>query len=142
VSAAYYALFHFLTDAIAAQSAAGQIALRRRIARSFAHGELKDVCLAVANASKSGWAAPPARVADLFVLPLATAIATAADTFVQLQESRHAADYDLGRSLTREEVQYLIDSAADAISGLRRLARTPNMSAFLAALAFAKRWDK
>jgi hypothetical protein len=81
-------------------------------------------------------------VADLFKLPLELEIAAAADAFVQLQQARHAADYDLSRPLNRLDVQRSITQAEQAIAGLRRVRQSNNFGAFLAALAFAKLWNR
>jgi hypothetical protein len=142
VSAAYYALFHYATDAIAAQTAGSDRKLRLRIARSFSHGVLKETCTAITAANKGGWTRPQTRVAGLFDLPLETEIATAADSFVQLQEARHSADYDLAEPLTRVDVQQSIEQARTAIANLESVRARPNLSRFYAALAFAKLWDR
>ena len=142
MSAAYYALFHYLTDAIAAQTAGGNKKLRLRIARSFSHGVLKETCTAITAANKGGWAKPQSKIAGLFDLPLEPEIATAADSFVQLQEARHSADYDLAEPLTRVDVQQSIEQARAAIASLESVRTRPNLSRFYAALAFAKHWDR
>src|SRR6266704_2790378 len=79
VSTEYYALFHLLID-----EAVGKWAVERQrsiLARTFEHGKMKGICDDVLKAVKSGGSVP-------------SELNTIAHNFIQLQQHRHAADYD------------------------------------------------
>lgn len=113
VSAAYYSLFHYLVDqagraAIGTQQA--QSPYRRVIARGFEHGGMKSACRSFA-----GGALPQAVARGLpagFAIP--NGLQVVARTFVELQEQRHLADYDLSQSFSRAEVVAIVQQAEQA----------------------------
>lgn len=111
VSTTYYALFHFLIDESSSFLISGggpdRRKLRLAIARSFVHAQMKTASQAFAGSSKNPWA-------SLFSIPLG--LATIAQTFVDLQQARHEADYDLTRTWGRSQVETLIARAEHAIS--------------------------
>lgn len=130
-SAAYYALFHLLIDQGSRFLIAGpqREALRHQVARSFDHGQVKRAAQAFATvgANASPWravlGAPPSQ-------PL-TSVALA---FIELQEARHEADYDLARAFTRGEVEALLARAKAGFSHWHAVAGTAEADAFLVAL--------
>lgn len=88
VSSAYYALFHLLVrDAILNWKHADH---RSRLARTFDHKRMKDASTAILKEIGNGWnqeTADPDR--ERFRLW------TVAQAFVDLQQARHKADYDI-----------------------------------------------
>jgi hypothetical protein len=91
VSTAYYALFHLLID-----EAVGNWGVARQrsvLARTFDHGKMKSICEDhVKSFYSSGQPSSGVQLKNV------------AQTFVQLQEKRHTADYDnafIGRRPTR-----------------------------------------
>jgi hypothetical protein len=120
VSAAYYALFHYLIDESTRFLVAGKQrdALRRQLARSFDHAHMKRAAQAFVSSS----AGPTTTLADV------------ASAFILLQEARHEADYDLARVFTRVEAEALIARAQRAFTGWRAIAGTDEGDAFLVAL--------
>lgn len=78
--------------------------------------------------------------------PLAALIgtATSADlrlvilTFIQLQEARHSADYDLGSIWTRTKTQLLVDMTRDAFAAWQRIRRTSEANVFVLSLLMWK----
>src|SRR5215469_12337460 len=83
ISTAYYALFHLLIDASTTRGVA-TVALRPYVARNFEHMHMLSVCrkytvLAV----------------DMTGQPVPAEIQRIADSFVQLQNARHTADYNI-----------------------------------------------
>jgi hypothetical protein len=114
VSAAYYALFHFLIDQSCRSvfgAAAGRAPLRNILARGFDHGTMKDVSRSFAGGSLPDWmrsVAPHLTIPDDLKL--------VARRFVLLQEARHRADYDLSDGFTRDEAVGLVADARDAIT--------------------------
>jgi hypothetical protein len=93
VSAAYYSLFHLLTTEAALNWKHER--QRHQFARMFDHGRMR-------NASESRKTLP-------------CALGLVADSFVKLQQARHAADYDNSRVWSRAEVWEMIAVAQDAM---------------------------
>jgi uncharacterized protein (UPF0332 family) len=92
VSSAYYALFHLLVrDAVVNWKHADQHA---RLARAFDHKRMKDASTAIlkeiGNAPSQATAGGDAEQTFRFRL------STVAQAFVDLQQARHKADYDIG----------------------------------------------
>jgi hypothetical protein len=98
ISTAYYALFHLRVDE-ATKLLAVDSKLRKLAGRSLAHDEMKQASnsfrstgLPLHVSAVAGTAVPP----DLQLV---------AEVFVDLQETRHDADYSVGRTFTRGEAQ-------------------------------------
>lgn len=114
VSAAYYAVFHFLTDQACRSlidTQQSNAPYRQVLARGFEHGNMKQACLAF-----GGGTLPKAVTRGLpsdFIVP--ANIRNVAQTFLELQEWRHFADYDLTRNFTRAEVLTLVQESDQAI---------------------------
>jgi hypothetical protein len=99
VSTAYYALFHLLvSEAVGYWSLKGQ---RPALARAFDHGKMKHASHECNSAD-----------ADL---------QNVAGAFVELQQARHLADYDGGKTWTRIESVSRIDLAKEAFSSWGRV---------------------
>ncbi|HZL29219.1 MAG TPA: hypothetical protein VFC39_22025 [Acidobacteriaceae bacterium] len=137
ISSAYYALFHlFIAEAVDRLLPAEPPGLRERASRAFSHGEMKQVCIRFLAKRIVEDFAPLLRVSTspelLFI----------ARTFVNLQEQRHLADYDVGIFLLRAETLLSIDKARRAFTNWKLIRETDEATVFLAALIFAKRWDR
>lgn len=132
MSAAYYALFHAIGWAMAAQLLPdGSERKHARLTRSLDHDALRKVC---------GWVAkgdtPPQVIADLVDAGRTeVAVVDLADAFLELREKRHAADYDHLADFSKEGVLNLVDSARTAIDRLQELqsADSPALARFLVA---------
>ena len=112
-------------------------ALRSRVRRAFAHAEMKTVCEQFRRGNINNLA-PTTQV--LINPPLSNDLVIIADAFVELQEARHAADYDVSEFFTRPDVLAkiaLVDQAFDAWKAVRH---TPNANVFLAALLLNRQW--
>jgi len=131
VSAAYYALFHLLTDAssrfMVSGEADGRAELRQAIRRSYAHGDMK-------SAAKSFASGAPARVWTQAAGAVGPDIVTVAETFLELQEARHDADYDHVRAWKRREALDLVRRAEEAFTAWKRASGSRDASTFLVAL--------
>jgi uncharacterized protein (UPF0332 family) len=137
VSTAYYALFHLLVAACVQRfSPIMPIALGPRIGRALAHGEMKEVCLAVTRSNLG--TIFTALVPGGFSLGLRKM----AETFVVLQDDRHIADYDLTAAYTRAEVLEVILRTEQAFADWKTTQPTAEAGVFLSALLFARRWSK
>jgi hypothetical protein len=130
ISAAYYALFHFLVDE-GAKMLVDDEGLRALVQRCFNHNEMKDACRALLQKRlpHSFGEAPP----DL---------ARVAEAFIELQEKRHSAEYDLTEPFLRTQALELIVQAENAIAVWQTIRHLPITKAFLASFIFGKRWNR
>ena len=127
VSTAYYGLFHFLIEestAILFGVGRADGPFRRLAARAFIHARMKSVCTEFLKAN-------PQQVHSLlqpFWQPMAIGgnqqIRLVAQTFVDLQDDRHTADYDLTMSLSRQDSLNAVVRAERAFNAWRHLRAT------------------
>jgi hypothetical protein len=96
LSTAYYALFHLLIESACNNRPEPQ---RSKIARQFDHRRMKEVSENIAKRCVAG--------SDLFVVT---------DTFVHLQEVRHAADYDFSVRFSVVDVGTELDALRAAFN--------------------------
>jgi hypothetical protein len=135
VSAAYYALFHLLVhEGVVRLIPNSPERLRGQARRAFSHKDMKSACQEIAKPSRL--------LLPLVVLPLEADLKTVADIFIQLQEQRHFADYDLSQSFNRIRVLRIVQKANSAISAWSSVRNAPNANVFLAALLLNNRWNK
>jgi hypothetical protein len=136
ISASYYALFHFLGEEstkLTVGTAHNRTELRQFAGRALVHAKMKNVCDEFTKATpksdllKPFW--PTLQVAA------SADIVTVAATFIDLQELRHAADYDLTRSFTRQDAETAADQAKDAIDAWIQLRAANEQLALLFALS-------
>jgi uncharacterized protein (UPF0332 family) len=137
VSTAYYALFHFLIDEacrLQLGSHHAQRAFRHTLARAYTHTVMKQACVSYSGGTLKDAVtkALPKNQAGKYVIP--KTIQELADLFVELQESRHAADYDLARQFNRTEVLILIRQVRARMADFRALPATNDRCFFLSCL--------
>jgi hypothetical protein len=129
-STAYYALFLELVDAasvaLAPSSPAG---LSKLVGRRLAHESMKKAC-AQWNSGGNPWGSA------MTVGATPQDLKEVAAAFVDLQQLRHEADYDLGATLSSVAVQANIVRAEQAISKWRafRLTAPDTANVFLVSL--------
>ncbi len=138
VSSAYYALFHLLAASGAARllSGAGREPARVALSRSFEHKAMADACKDLARGAQSklrvalGGATVPQQLLDV------------ARAFVELQEARHRADYDLSVQFSRQEALGLVQSAAQAFADWDASRKTVPADVLLAAMVAPKGFSR
>jgi hypothetical protein len=136
-SAAYYALFHLLIgEAVELMVPAQPSLLRARASRAFQHGEVKEVCINFQNVS------PPKKLGALLGPQVSKELQSIAKTFLELQEERHNADYDIALKLSQSAVLSSVANAEAAFEQWRLIRVTEEANVFLTALIFGKRWDR
>lgn len=136
VSSAYYALFHLLIHE-ASRSFATNKALRLLMSRAFIHSEMNKASKSFAggtlpqrfNTVSGGQAVPP-NLRDV------------AKAFVELQQARHEADYNLARSFSRAEAQALVDRADQAFNDWQAIRNDDLARLYLVCLLIWDRWEK
>ena len=121
ISTAYYGLFHFLIEeATILVVGTGPVEERNRqlVGRAFVHGKMKALCKEFTKAAPTDILQPffkSARAASK------TSMAAVAQTFIDLQDERHSADYDLAVSFSRTAAKNSHQRAQDAVSEWNRL---------------------
>jgi hypothetical protein len=108
--------------------------LRDQAQRAFTHGEMRSACEVFSRSSKT--------YSHLLVPPFASELQSVAAAFVELQQLRHAADYDLSQTFDRTNVLEAIELARTAMTDWNKVRNTPNSNVFLAALLLHNRWNR
>ena len=131
VSASYYAVFHLLVDNGVRRlvSGADRESLRHVLRRAFIHGHMKDVATQFAGGTLKDQLKPAIRAR-----PIQRELSSVAATFADLQDHRHAADYDIARRFTRFEVLGYHADAVQAFVDWDAIRGSLQADAFLVAL--------
>lgn len=103
VSAAYYAVFHLLIFEATSNWAAPS--LRTSLGRAFEHGTMKTASNRILDTTKFPFTGEDAKVV--------ARLRFVAQTFSQLQEDRHFADYNLTEDLDPPEALAQVKSAEE-----------------------------
>jgi hypothetical protein len=137
VSSAYYALFHRINgDAVKLLAPDVPARTNHRIQRWFDHGEMKKICGRFLSIELE----QPLR--GLLGVAASPEIQEVARRFIELQDARHSADYDLGYVLSSDDAFRLLDNATNAISAWERIQGTAEANIFVLSLLMWKNWDK
>lgn len=149
VSAAYYALFHLIIEdsanVLAPRAPAG---LRRLVQRAFPHGQIKSACKDFVSADAALKKIPPRQTGlldaleSLIAFPLDPSLLFVLSAFIELQEARHKADYDLTEQWDRLDVLTKIGLARRAFLAWGAVRKSPNVATFMTCVAFRKEWGK
>lgn len=139
VSAAYYALFHLLSDEAARRVAPGlPVELLVKTQRTLDHRDMYVVCGAFVSSGKDKIDEKDIALPD----KISPVLANIAKRFRTLQEQRHIADYDALKKFDQTDVLELIEAAEVASVEWSTERTTANAQIFLTALAFWKSWKK
>lgn len=143
VSTAYYALFHFLIDEACRNqlgSQHAQRAFRHTLARAYTHTVIKQACVSYAGGTlkDSVGKVLPKNQAGQYAIP--KAIREIAEIFVELQEIRHNADYDLSERFKRTQVLILVRQVRLRIANFRALPISDDRCFFSLAYGPGKSW--
>ncbi len=137
VSSAYYALFHLLVAEFVHKVLPGrQKALMDRVGRSFNHADMLRVC--------RQWQQPvlPQGIRDLLENAPDARFTAIAKTFVDLQEARHEADYDVSVRLSRSATLARVRDVELAFANWKTIRNSDQAIPFLVSLAFGGRWNR
>jgi uncharacterized protein (UPF0332 family) len=124
LSAAYYALFHLLTTETAKNWKRPNE--RPIIARMMNHGDMNKICI-----KKREELRRTSRPGDHLL--------TITSAFVQLQQDRHAADYDDSIEWERSDVLDRVTMVKHAFASWRAIRNQPEAQQFLASLLLKPR---
>jgi len=125
VSTAYYALFHLLIDDAVGNW--GIVRQRSILARTFDHGKMRSVC--DDHVKRFYSAGSPAAGLQLM---------NVAQTFAELQQRRHTADYDNAFRWSQTYAIEQIDQASAAFGDWRAIRATDEAQDFLLTLFLPK----
>ncbi len=129
VSTAYYALFHFvIAEATANWS---QSEFRPMLGRVFEHGKIRQACEKIAGGKPR---VPPF---EQRTTPR-DHLRAVARRFIQAQELREYADYDVGGQWGQEDVDAQLEQVQDALRSWRAIRETPDAQEFLVLLLGAR----
>jgi hypothetical protein len=141
ISSTYYAVFHLLVDEacrIQFGTQHTEAPFRQVLGRAFVHGVMKDACKSFGGGTlKKG---VTKGLPTGFTVP--NEIRGLADTFVDLQDNRHLADYDLTERFKRSDVLFLIAEVRKQIENFRNLPPSNEKRFFLACLWAWKELEK
>lgn len=133
VSTAYYALFHLLITETTANWARPEF--RTQLGRCFDHGPMKAASENKVAQINSTLKTSPAEAVERGV---AVHLRTAANTFVQAQQRRNDADYNLAKEWTPVEVNTQIASVREAFESWRLIREEAAAQAYLVSLLGAR----
>jgi len=125
ISTAYYALFHLVIGEATANWS--QSELRPLLGRVFEHGKMKQACSRVSGVQSE---IPPFEKR----LTPEDHLRAVAKTFIQAQEQRENADYDVALQWSRQDVEAQIESVADAFRSWIAIRDQPDAQEFLVLL--------
>ncbi len=126
-------MFHFLVDEVCCAQIGTQNAQKEHryaLARAFVHTSMKDACVSFAGGTlkDSIIKGLPRDANGNYPIPIQ--IRNLAGTFVELQEKRHLADYDLSERFQKVEVLRLIEQAELHVDAFRQLAASDTAQVF------------
>lgn len=138
VSSLYYAFFHFLIDRSTRYlvgTSRRAIPLRHLISRAYSHDEMASAAKSFASGNL------PAVVSNTFgqPIPIPAVLKDIAALFVDAQERRHRADYDLAAQFVRADVLIFLTRVSNAIQSWNQISAQPATQVFLIALLNWKR---
>ena len=140
LSTAYYAIFHALiAEATNVLAPTRPNNLRSQIGRAFAHTDMKAVC---ATFRQGNVERLPSTTAALVVPPIRQELISVAQTFVDLQDARHKADYDPLALFSRTDVVTKVLEVERSFMRLASIRGEPNTNVFLAALLLQRQWNR
>jgi hypothetical protein len=137
VSAAYYAVFHFLVhEACCVQFGTqhAQAAYRHALGRAFTHQAMKQACISFGGGTLKETVIKGLPRDSAGNYSIGREIREIAKTFAELQEKRHLADYDLSERFGRDDVLGLIEQAENHVASFRDLPASEGKTFFLACL--------
>ncbi|SPE38675.1 conserved hypothetical protein [Candidatus Sulfopaludibacter sp. SbA6] len=130
ISTAYYALFHLLVGE-AVQCWNGSPASRVGLERAFEHKRMMEVNRAVSNGTWKGWGTP--------LPPVPGELRSVAQTFIDLQDARHQADYDNARIWASDQCLELFADVRTAFENWQKIRTDPAANEYLLSLLMGKR---
>jgi uncharacterized protein (UPF0332 family) len=136
ISSAYYALFHLLVSE-ASRRFAQEDELWQRLNRVYSHSKMNAVSKEFANGS---WPKAFNPVKGKFPIP--QELKDVAQAFVDLQQARQNADYDLTKRFSRDDALDLVEQAEQAFRDWALVRQTDLARIYLGCFLLWDEWDK
>jgi hypothetical protein len=134
ISTAYYALFHLLVREATA-ALVSDPGLRSLVPRAFDHAEMKRACRPFAAGDLTAHLKQ--------ITPVVPAeLRAVAEAFIDLQQGRHEADYNVATTFRRVDVLGLVQRAEAAFRSWQSVRYQQAATVFLVSLLFTDRWKK
>ena len=108
------------------------------VARSMDHGTMKKT----AGQFRSGWGALPENLKSRFANPISSDLILVANAFLNLQQQRHEADYNVEERFLRADTTKLVQDTRAAFIAWNRIRKTNEARQFLICLLLGKSWDR
>lgn len=137
ISAAYDAVFHLLATEVAGQvSPVVPAGLRERTQRALEHGSMAKVADAFSRAA--GATVTPFLGDFPLPEPVSGELASIANSFKELQEARHSADYDVSKRFDPADALIEVQKAEKPFEDWNMERNSNNAPVFLASLMFGR----
>ncbi len=136
VSTAYYALFHLLISEASGLVVRDDL-LKAALNRVFTHKEMARTAKAFGSGT-----VPKRFQIHIPATNVPQDLRATAKAFVELQQARHDADYDIATPFTRKDALTLVDLAEEAFSRWQRVRKEDCARLFLASFLDWDRLDK
>lgn len=135
ISAAYYALFHLLVKEATA-ALVSDPKLRQLVPRSFDHSEMKQGCRPFAAG------ALPDHLKAITAPAVPTDLKKVAEEFIEMQQKRHAADYNVSQVFLRADTVADIQRVRYAFEAWLRVRDQQIAVVFLVNLLLGSKWKR
>lgn len=136
VSAAYYSLFHLLIDEASRLFVRNNDDLRAILNRVYKHGDMVDIAKSFAKGDY------PKKLKPITgALPIPLEVRRVAQAFVDLQQARHEADYNLAKLHTRTDALTLVAQARAAFTDWGTARNSDLARVFLGCFLAWGRWN-
>ncbi len=136
VSTTYYGIFHLFALTSAERVFPGMdSAFQGLLLRTYDHRTMKEACRAFSEIHRK----VPKELEEIVSAPADQRLSIAAKTFMNLQEARHRADYDVFLDFDPDEVEQLFTRAVAMAAWWDVIRALPETDVFLAMLLFGNR---
>jgi uncharacterized protein (UPF0332 family) len=142
VSTAYYALFHLLIYEASRVFVKDNNTIAM-LARSYAHKDMLEGSKKFANGELPGKLHPLNAIYNSGIKKtVIDKIKSIAQTFVDLQQARHEADYNLAKNFTRNQARTFVEQTEKSFTDWETVRKDDLARIYLSCFLVAKAWDK
>jgi hypothetical protein len=103
---------------------------------------MRNICKGFVAAAHGRLDGIPSTTRALLILPLAPALLHVLEAFVELQEARHQADYDLATPWNRVRAANHVTTARTAFASWQAIRNDPNTRVLVAAILLQSQWGR
>ena len=135
ISTAYYALFHLLVREATA-ALVSDARLRQLVPRAFDHSEMKQGCRPFAAGTL------PDHLKAVAGDTVPDDLKAVAEAFSDLQQARHAADYNVAQTFLRPDAHEFVQQVRAAFEAWQRVREQQIATVFLVNLLLGSKWKR